>query len=118
MPLVHKSIDVRKAVWKKLRVNAELSDCALRDYLAYLVENSSPVDPEDPGQSRERELLQAAAKANDDALGRGKVAARDLMKGMSADEEVESVPERARRKNRTIPCPAAESIPASATSRS
>ncbi len=44
MSLVHKSVDVRADVWQKLRVNAEMSGCSVRDYLTYLIEQSNPID--------------------------------------------------------------------------
>jgi macrodomain Ter protein organizer (MatP/YcbG family) len=41
--LVHKSIDVRPEIWRRLRINAELSGAAVRDYLAYVIERAEPV---------------------------------------------------------------------------
>jgi len=45
--LVHKSIAVRAEIWRKLRLNAELSGVPLRDYLTWLVEQSGPVSESD-----------------------------------------------------------------------
>lgn len=47
MKLVHKSVYIRSDVWRRLRINAELSDCSLRDYLTYLIELSDPIDDAD-----------------------------------------------------------------------
>lgn len=43
MPLVHKSVSVRAEVWKKLRIDAELSGVSLRDFLTYLIEGGRAV---------------------------------------------------------------------------
>jgi hypothetical protein len=64
--LVHKSVDVRPEVWRKLRIHAELSDVSVRDYLSYLIEGSEPVTPQDAGRWSG---LQDAAKANRAAAG-------------------------------------------------
>lgn len=45
--LVHKSVYIEPEVWLRLKVNAELSDLTLRDYLRQLILNSSPVDRPD-----------------------------------------------------------------------
>jgi len=58
--LVHKSIDVRPEVWRRLRINAELSGVPVRDYLSFLVERSKPV--EDRGG--DRACLQEVAAKN------------------------------------------------------
>jgi len=68
--LVHKSIDVRPEVWKRLRVNAELSGVAVRDYLSYLIEQAKPVPERDaPAQ----ELLRRVAETNSSARKLGKI---------------------------------------------
>ena len=61
MTLVHKSVDVRPEIWRRLRVHAELSAASLRDYLAYLIETSEPVGDAD---NRRRELLESVADEN------------------------------------------------------
>jgi hypothetical protein len=61
MALVHKTIDVRPEVWKKLRINAELSDVPVRDFLTYLVEKSQPIGP---GDAQELEQLNRVKEAN------------------------------------------------------
>jgi len=45
--LVHKSVDVRPEIWRKLRINAELSGVSLRDYLTWVIDSSVPAD-DDP----------------------------------------------------------------------
>ena len=45
--VVHKSINVLPQVWRRLRLNAELSDTSLRTYLTHLALNSEPCDPGD-----------------------------------------------------------------------
>ena len=47
MPLVHKSLSVRPEVWRKLRLDAELSGAPLRDFFTYLVERAAPVSAAD-----------------------------------------------------------------------
>lgn len=47
MPLIHKSVDVLPATWKKLRINAELTGVPLRDYLTYLIQQSEPIEDSD-----------------------------------------------------------------------
>jgi macrodomain Ter protein organizer (MatP/YcbG family) len=59
--LIHKSIDVRREVWTRLKVNAELSGVALRDYLSYLALASGPVDP---AESPSRQALDAEVRRN------------------------------------------------------
>ena len=59
--LIHKSVHVRREIWQKLRINSELSNAALRDYLAYLIEYSQPV-PESQGEARTK--LENIAKLN------------------------------------------------------
>jgi hypothetical protein len=61
MPLVHKTVDVRPEVWKKLRLHAEMSGVHLRDYLTHLIEASSPVLAEDDPS---KQSLAQAAEAN------------------------------------------------------
>jgi hypothetical protein len=63
--LVHKSVDVRPEVWRKLRVNAELSGVPLRDFLAYLIEQSHPIAEED---AERRVELQRVVAANQRAV--------------------------------------------------
>lgn len=64
MPLVHKSIDVRPEIWKRLRLNAEITGVALRDYLTYLIERSSPVTD---AQQVEKQCLDRIVQANSKA---------------------------------------------------
>lgn len=64
MCLVHKSIDVRPEVWRILRVNAELSGVALRDYLTFLIERSSPIETSNAAMQSD---LQAAIERNQQA---------------------------------------------------
>ena len=61
MALAHKSVAVRPEVWRKLRINAELSGVSVRDYLSYLVERSFPIDAKDAGACA---LLQSLSLAN------------------------------------------------------
>ena len=44
MKLVHKSLSIHPDIWKKLRVNAELSGVPSRDFLALLIDRSTPVE--------------------------------------------------------------------------
>lgn len=49
MKLVHKSVTVHSDVWRRLRLNAELSGVAVRDFLAFIINISSPIiESEDP----------------------------------------------------------------------
>ncbi|MEM9109134.1 MAG: hypothetical protein AAGC72_03850 [Planctomycetota bacterium] len=41
--LVHKSVYIEPEVWQRLKINAELSDLTLRDYLRQLIMSSEPV---------------------------------------------------------------------------
>ena len=59
--LVHKSVWVPQAAWHRLRLNAEISHCNVRDFLTYLIENSSAVNGSDP---QEAELLRRTVEAN------------------------------------------------------
>lgn len=43
--LVHKSVYIEPEVWQRLKVNAELSDLTLRDYLSQIILDSEPLDP-------------------------------------------------------------------------
>jgi macrodomain Ter protein organizer (MatP/YcbG family) len=65
MALVHKSVDVRLEVWRKLRLNAELSGVPLRDYLSYLIERSRPVLE---GDAEAMAALRQTSQANVAAL--------------------------------------------------
>ena len=60
---VHKSVDVRSEVWRKLRVNAELSAVPVRDFLAYLIERSEAVKSEDEGVVLMLSKISAANRA-------------------------------------------------------
>lgn len=60
MRLVHKSIDVRPEIWRTLRLHAELSDVAVRDYLSWLIEQSQPVE----GEGVARDQLDAVVLRN------------------------------------------------------
>ncbi len=44
--LVHKSVYIEPEVWRRLKVNAELSDLTLRDYLRQLILSSRPIHAE------------------------------------------------------------------------
>lgn len=64
--LVHKSVNVLPEVWQQLKINAELSDMCLRDYLTYLIRSSEPVrcrsldqlpKPLDQAESETEDLL-------------------------------------------------------------
>lgn len=59
--LVHKSISIRPEVWKRLRINAELSNVSVRDYLSFLIEQSEPVPEKD---TTARGVLDQAAENN------------------------------------------------------
>lgn len=67
--LIHKSVYVRQEVWRKLRLNSELSGVPLRDYLTYLIERSVPASSCDPEARREldhiAELNRAASDSTD-----------------------------------------------------
>lgn len=66
MQLVHKSVDVPSAVWKRLRLNAELSDTSLRAYLCWLILQSDPVTPNDLEEhTRLREVEQQVQQGTD-----------------------------------------------------
>lgn len=41
--LVHKSVYIEPDVWQRLKINAELSDLTLRDYLRLLILDSKPI---------------------------------------------------------------------------
>jgi len=43
--LVHKSVYIEPEVWQRLKINAELSDLTLRDYLRQLILGSNPIEP-------------------------------------------------------------------------
>lgn len=43
--LVHKSVYIEPEVWQRLKVNAELSDLTLRDYLRQIILDSEPLAP-------------------------------------------------------------------------
>jgi len=47
MGLVHKSVEIRPEVWRKLRINAELSGVPVRDFITYLIEQSQPIPEND-----------------------------------------------------------------------
>ena len=66
MKWVHKSVDVRPEVWRKLRINSELSSAPVRDFLAYLIEQSEPVRP---GDDQAMAMLRGIGEANRAALG-------------------------------------------------
>jgi hypothetical protein len=61
MLLVHKSVCVQEEIWRKLRINAELSGVSVRDYLSYLIFNSQPVASNDLEAYQQ---LEALAKDN------------------------------------------------------
>lgn len=63
--IVHKSINVLPEVWRRLRLNAELSDTSLRTYLTHLALNSEPCDPSD-------ELLREQLRQIDDRYSRAR----------------------------------------------
>ena len=64
MPLVTKSVAVHGDVWRQLRVNAELSGVAVRDYLTFLILKSNPVQGTD---SETRQQLSVISEANKQA---------------------------------------------------
>jgi len=68
MTWVHKSVDVRSDVWRKLRINAEMSEVPVRDFLAYLIERSEPVTDDDLEANA---ILGRVAKANREAQQTG-----------------------------------------------
>lgn len=72
MPLAHKSIDVRPEVWRRLRVNAELSGVPVRDYLTYLIERADPV-PEKDGAAQESLRRVMAANSSARIMGSNSV---------------------------------------------
>jgi len=61
MALVHKSVEIRPEVWRKLRVNAELSGVPVRDFITYLIEQSQPIHETDQAL---RPLLLNAKESN------------------------------------------------------
>ncbi len=75
MALVHKSVDIRIEVWRRLRINAELSGVSLRDYLSYLIEANGPVDPRD---GHTAELLHEVISSNQAARDAQRVAETQL----------------------------------------
>jgi hypothetical protein len=54
MKLVHKSLSIHPQIWRKLRIHAELSDVPLRDFLAYLIDRSSPIGVQTSSEDRLR----------------------------------------------------------------
>lgn len=64
--LVHKSVNVRPEVWRQLRINAERSGVPIRDFLAFVVENSEPIlsaeDPRSITLRKSMELNKSAAE--------------------------------------------------------
>jgi hypothetical protein len=62
--LAHKSIDIRPELWRRARLNAEMSDVALRDYISYLLAMSEPVTEAD---GKQRQLLSDQVHLNRDA---------------------------------------------------
>jgi len=73
MKLVHKSVDIRQDVWRRLRVNAAESGVSLRDYLTFVIESSEPISSDDP---QTRASLQRSIDANQKArkLGEARTA--------------------------------------------
>lgn len=57
MPLIHKSVCVREEVWRRLRINSELSGVAVRDYLTYVILTSQPVVTGDPEAKQQMEAV-------------------------------------------------------------
>jgi len=59
--LVNKSIAIRPEVWRKLRINAELTGVSVRDYLTWIIERSQLVPSTD---SISRAELRSVEEAN------------------------------------------------------
>lgn len=68
--LAHKTIDIRPELWRRARINAELSGVPLRDYLSYLLVSCEPVVEAD---DERRAILEEQTRLNREArqaLGR------------------------------------------------
>ncbi|MFN3166134.1 MAG: hypothetical protein ACE37H_03615 [Phycisphaeraceae bacterium] len=59
--LVHKSVYIEPEVWRRLKVNAELSDLPLRDYLRMLILTGQPT-----GNNEDADLQKAAGTHDSD----------------------------------------------------
>ena len=66
--LAHMTIDIRPELWRRARINAELSGVPLRDYISYLLITSKPIE-EDPDQ---RAALNEQVRLNQEARRAGR----------------------------------------------
>ena len=57
MKVVRKTLDIRRDLWRRVRVNSEASGVHLRDYVSYLFEKSQPVMESDLEARRELEQM-------------------------------------------------------------
>lgn len=65
--LVQKSVRIPPSTWKHLRLNAELSGVALRDYLTYLIDKSEPIDHADEAVLQRMSVIVATNRAAGEA---------------------------------------------------
>jgi hypothetical protein len=56
--LVHKSVKIASQFWKKLRADALTADASLRDYLAFLIDRSSPIDLDISARQRLQQIVE------------------------------------------------------------
>ncbi len=79
--LAHKTIDIRPELWRQARINAELSEVALRDYISYLLTTCRPVSE---GDTEQRAILSAQVRLNREAR-QVDTAKNDLIAGNDDD---------------------------------